>query len=227
MKVTDLFENRTDETKLVLSAISCEVSRPTSVVLNEEHVLALYRGKELLHRFVCSPSSLGELCAGWLFSEGYAAESVEVLRDGHIATVQGAPAFPNQPEKLVLSCAASASIGEMLVLFNEASDKYSRSHGIHECVIKGNGWHILRTDIGRHNAIDKAVGAAALAGYDLSGTVMFSSGRINVQTVQKAVRCKIGCLMSKAVITRDALMLAQELGLKVLFSVKENGYISV
>ena len=57
-----------------------------------------------------------------------------------------------------------------------------------ECVLKGNGWHILRTDIGRHNAIDKAVGAAVLAGYDLRGASLFSSGRINVQTVQKAAR---------------------------------------
>lgn len=227
MNVTDLFENRPDEAKLVLSAVSGEASHPTSVVLNEEHVLALYRGKKLLHRFVCSPSFLGELCAGWLISEGYAAESVEVSLDGHTATVQNAPAFPNQPEKLCLPCTVRASTAQMLALFNQASDKYSRSHGIHECVIKGNGWQILRTDIGRHNAIDKAVGAAALAGYDLSGAVMFSSGRINVQTVQKAVRCKIGCLMSKAVITHDALMLARELGLKVLFSVKEDGYISV
>lgn len=114
----------------------------------------------------------------------------------------------------------------MLNLFNEASDKYSRSHGIHECVIKGDGWHILRTDIGRHNAIDKAVGAAILAGYDLRGAVMFTSGRINVQTVKKAMRCEIGCLMSKAVITRDALMLAEELGLNVLFSVKDSGYMT-
>lgn len=226
MKVTDLFKNRPDESALVLSAVSGGASRPTSVVLNEEHALDLYCGNALLHSFVCSPSALGELCAGWLLTEGYPADSVEVSCDGHTAAVKGAPAFPAEPEELCLPRAVSASTDEMLELFNQASDKYSRSHGIHECVIKGDGWHILRTDIGRHNAIDKAVGAAVLAGYDLRGAVMFSSGRINVQTVKKAVRCKIGCLMSKAVITRDALMLAEELGLKVFFSVKESGYMT-
>lgn len=227
MKVTNLFENRPDEWELVLSSVSGGESHPTSVVLNEEHGLQLYRGTELLHRFVCSPSALGELCAGWLFTEGYSADSVEVSQDGHTATVQGTSAFPAQPEKLCLPWAVSASTDEMLALFNEASDKFFRSRGIHECVIKGNDWHILQTDIGRHNAIDKAVGAAVLAGYDLTGAVMFSSGRINVQTIQKAVRCKIGCLMSNAVITRGALMLARDLGLKVLFTVKENGYICI
>lgn len=227
MKVTDHFKNRPDETGLVLSAISGEASRLTSVVLNEEHMLALYCGQALLHRFVCSPSFLGELCAGWLFSQGYAAEAVEVSRDGHTATVQGELAFSGQPEKLCLPYEVSVPVDQMLALFNGASDKYSRSHGVHECVIKGDGWHILRTDIGRHNAIDKAVGAAVLEGKNLCGAIMFTSGRINTQTVEKAVRCKIGCLMSKAVITHAALVLARALGLKVLFSVKENSYISV
>lgn len=226
MKVIDRFESRPDESALVLSGISDGASRPTPVVLNEEHALDLYCGSTLLHSFVCSPSALGELCAGWLVSEGYCADSVEVSCDGRTATASGTPAFPTEPEKLCARQEATASTGEMLKLFHEASDKYSRSHGIHECVIKGDGWHILRTDIGRHNAIDKAVGAAILAGYDLRGAVMFTSGRINVQTVKKAVRCKIGCLMSKAVITRDALMLAEELGLNVLFSVKDSGYMT-
>ena len=227
MKVTDYFENKPEECTLVLSSVSRDVSRHASVVLNSEHALGLYWDDVLLHRFVCSPSGLGELCVGWLFTEGYAADSVEVSADGRTAAVQGVAASLTEPEKLCRSGMAEGCTKEMIALFHQASDKYSRSHGIHECVIKGNGWHILRTDIGRHNAIDKAVGAAVLAGYDLSGAVMFSSGRINVQTVQKAARCSIGCLMSKAVITHDALLLARELGLKVLFSVKEDGYLCV
>ena len=227
MKVTDYFENKPEEHTLVLSAVSQGVSRTASVVLNSEHALGLYWDDVLLHRFVCSPSGLGELCAGWLITEGYAADAVEVSSDGRTAVILGAAASPAGPKKLCRSDTADVCPKEMLALFHQASDKYARSHGIHECVIKGNGWHILRTDIGRHNAIDKAVGAAVLAGYDLSGAVMFSSGRINVQTVQKAARCGIGCLMSKAVITHEALLLARELGLKVLFSVKEDGYLCV
>ena len=227
MKVTDLFENRPDEWELTLSRVSGGESQPASVVLNQEHALALYSAKQLLHRFVCSPTCLGELCAGWLFTEGYTAASVEVSCDGHRADAQGVCAVAAEPEKCTPSQAPKVCAAQMLALFNEASDKYCRSHGVHECVIKGKGFHILRTDIGRHNAIDKAVGAAILAGYDLRGAVMFSSGRINEQTVRKAARCNIGCLMSKAVITHEALMLARSLGLNVLFSVKEDGYICI
>lgn len=226
MKVTDLFENKPDEANLVLCAFSDGESHLSSVVLNEEHTLNLYRNNMLLHSFVCSPSALGELCAGWLFSEGYCPDSVEVSRDGFTANAHGGSSLPHAPQKYVPLCTVNASIKEMLDLFGKASDKYTRSHGIHECVIKGDGWHILRTDIGRHNAIDKAVGAAVLAGHNLNGSVMFTSGRVNVQTVKKAARCKIGCLMTKAVITHDALTLAEDLGLKILFSVKDSGYIA-
>ena len=223
MKVTDFFENRDGEIVLTLSG----AKSPISVVLNEEHTLKLYRENTILNTFVCSPSELSALCVGWLHTEGYIADALEIPPGGHIATVYGATEAPVSAEKLCQDYNMSVSTGEMLKLFAAASDKHARSHGIHECVIKGDGWWVSGTDIGRHNAIDKAVGTAILAGYDISGATMFSSGRINTQTVKKAVRCKVGCLMSKAVITHDALKLARELGLKVLFSVKEDSYISI
>jgi len=227
MHVLDLFDSRPVEATVSLSGVSGGVSQPVQVILNEEHTLCLYRDEVLLHRFVCSPASLGELCAGWLVSEGYEAASVEVSRDGLTARAEGISAAAAQPEIHCPSKTVRVCPEEMLALFEEASAPYTRSHGVHECVLKGDAWQILRTDIGRHNAIDKALGAAVLHGYDLRGAILFSSGRINVQTVRKAARCNLGCLMSKAVITHDALALARKLGLPVLFRVTKQGYLSV
>ncbi len=226
MKITDRFAAMPDEINVEVTRNADGREEVCGMVLNAEHDLKLFRGEELLHSFVCSPSQLGELCAGWLYTEGYSAEAVFVSEDGHTAEAEAAAGAPAEAVRLESSETVSASTEEMLALFNRASDKYSRSHGIHECVLKGEGWDILRTDIGRHNAIDKAVGAALMQGYDLKGAVMFSSGRINEQTVRKAVRCGIGCLMSKAVITKQALELAEKLGLKVLFSVKKDSYMT-
>lgn len=223
MTVTDLFQNSPDEITLTLPGASGE----KSLVLNREHSLTLYRETDVLHRFACSPADLGALCAGWLYTEGYEATAVEISADGLAASVQLRSAAPGKPERLCPSGDICATPEQMLALFQAFADKHSRSHGIHECVIKGTGWQTVGTDIGRHNAIDKAVGAVILAGHTPNGAVMFSSGRINLQTVQKAARCKLGCLMSKATITHDALLLARELGLNVLFSVSENGYFSI
>jgi len=225
MDVTDFFENQPDEAAVAVCALAGEAQAQTSVILNREHGLSLYADGALLHRFVCSPCSLGELCAGWLCTEGYAAQGLEISRDGRAAAVQGCSAAPHAPQKQAYS--EHASPEEMLALFRQASEKYHRSHGIHACVLKGTGWTVCRTDIGRHNAIDKAVGAAILAGYDLQGATLFTSGRINAQTVEKVARCGVGCLMSKAVITAEALELARELGIRVLFSVKEAGCCTI
>lgn len=220
MTVTDHSENQPIETTRILSGRD---GPEISVVLNTEHALQLYREGRLLHSFVCSPSALAELCAGWLLTQGYRAEALEISADGCTAAVSGLTSV----QKAAAPQNEAATPEEMLRLFREASDGYSRSHGVHECVLKGAGWHILATDIGRHNAIDKAIGAALLAGYDLQCATVFTSGRIGTQTVEKAVRCGIGCLMSKAVATEQAICLAEEAGLKLLFSVKEEGYITL
>ena len=227
MTVTDLFESRPDENTATVLAVADGKSQPAHVVLNEEHSLSLFLGNSLLHRFTCSPHQLGALCAGWLFTQGYDVDAVEVSRDGATATARGActGAAPVQPVDKIGSLPATPE--EMLALFLEASDPYRRSHGMHSCILKGAHWQIIGRDIGRHNAIDKAIGAAILAGYPLQGAVLFTSGRINVQTVEKAARCGIGCLMSKATVTAQALTLAKALDLRVFFRVKEGGYITV
>lgn len=228
MIITDFFKEIPDEITLTVSSVSGGTDSTECAVLNREHSLTLSWEQTRLHRFTCSPADLGALCTGWLFTEGYkGASAIEISADGLTATVHGTSPFPVQPTPVCPSRDICPSPQEMLALFRASSDKHARSHGIHVCVIKADGWQTVGTDIGRHNAIDKAVGAAILAGHTLCGAVMFSSGRINTQTVQKAVRCKLGCLMSKATITHDALLLARDLGLKVLFSVSENGYFSI
>ena len=227
MTVTDLFESRPDENTATVLAVADGKSQPAHVVLNEEHSLSLFLENSLLHRFTCSPHQLGALCAGWLFTQGYDVDAVEVSQDGATATARGActGAAPVQP--IVKTDPLPATAEEMLSLFTQASDKYDRTHGVHTCILKADSWQVIRTDIGRHNAIDKAVGAALLEGSDLTGAVMFTSGRINVQTVEKAARCGVSCLMSKAVVTAQALTLAKELGLRLFFCVKDSGYITV
>ena len=220
MTVTDHFENQPIETEQILSDSD---GQAVSVVLNTEHTLQLYLEDSLLHTFVCSGSALAELCTGWLLTQGYRAETLEISADGRTAVARD---MSSQPQTAAVR-RAPATTEEMLRLFWEASDQYRRSHGVHACVLKGTGWHILATDIGRHNAMDKAIGAAVLAGYDLQGTTVFTSGRINEQTVQEAVRCGIGCVMSKAVATQQALALAGKAGLALLFSVREDGYITL
>ena len=74
----------------------------------------------------------------------------------------------------------------------------------------------LAEDIGRHNALDKAVGSVMLAGVPLHECVLYTSGRVPVDMVRKAIRAGVPALVSKTMPTVQSLELAQEYGLQLL-----------
>ena len=71
-------------------------------------------------------------------------------------------------------------------------------------------------DIGRHNALDKAVGSVMLADVPLHECVLYTSGRVPVDMVRKAIRAGVPALVSKTMPTVQSLELAQEYGLQLL-----------
>lgn len=80
------------------------------------------------------------------------------------------------------------------------TEEQDRTHGTHvACLVAADGTLKHQAmDIGRHNAVDKVVGMATLAGDDLSRMFLLSSGRQPAGMVMKAVRAKIPMIVSKA-----------------------------
>ncbi len=74
------------------------------------------------------------------------------------------------------------------------------THGAHMAGLIDAEGRLLYSalDIGRHNAIDKVVGAATLAGADISKLFLLSSGRQPAGMVLKAARAGIPLVVSKA-----------------------------
>jgi FdhD protein len=80
------------------------------------------------------------------------------------------------------------------------SDVHERTRGAHmACLVDASGnMKYVALDVGRHNAIDKVVGAATLAGADITKLFLLSSGRQPAGMVMKAVRAGVPLVVSKA-----------------------------
>jgi FdhD protein len=74
----------------------------------------------------------------------------------------------------------------------------------------------LAEDIGRHNAMDKAIGYCLLRGIPLHDKVMLTSGRASYEMATKAVRVGIPIVASVSAPTSLAVQLAEDRGLTLI-----------
>ena len=111
-------------------------------------------------------------------------------------------------------------------LIREGTELFNATHGVHSCYLIRKGEILLfREDLGRHNALDKVLGAALMQGIDLTECALFSSGRLPTDMIAKAIRAGIPMLASKAAPTAQGIALAQSYALTLITSVRENQMI--
>jgi FdhD protein len=213
-------------------ATAAPMERPTTIYLNDSEWLTVQT----------TPVDLHDWAVGYLYGEGVIDRPADIARlvvdedrglvwvdlaDGR-RTAGAATAPGGRPDKPGVTPAHLAPVARgpqvpvesLLPWMQEmlaAAHLYQATGGMHvACAIRlDTGERLLREDIGRHNAVDKVLGAALQAGWPGAQTAVLTSGRISFEMCTRLARFGAGLGVSRTAATDQACQLAAELGIEL------------
>ena len=214
-------------------------------VVVEHRVQVVLNSRPLLW-INCLPEALEYLAAGFLVSEGLldgaeAIDAITVAPDRARVEVRGRV----DPDRLVLfrehlsitsGCGGGASAAEEALPQCEsnvrfqpddltdriremaaASTLFRDTGGVHvAAVTDGSDLSSFAEDIGRHNAVDKAVGLCLMHGVSLAERAILTTGRASADILAKAARAGLPVVVSRGAVTSRAIELARAANVTVV-----------
>ncbi len=111
-----------------------------------------------------------------------------------------------------------------VIKLNNISENFKVTGGVHAAALYSFDGKLLflAEDVGRHNAVDKAIGAGSLAKIDFSKVFLVLSGRLTGDLVLKAARMKIPVVASLAAAISSGLDVAKVTGVTLVGFVRDN-----
>ena len=113
---------------------------------------------------------------------------------------------------------SAADLHEALVQLESLQPVNARTGSIHAAawVVPGKGIQFVREDVGRHNALDKVIGALVRTGTDVGAGYAVITSRASFEMVQKAAAAGIAFLVAVSAPTGLAIRMAEQTGLTLV-----------
>lgn len=111
----------------------------------------------------------------------------------------------------------------LMQLMEKSSVIFQDTGGVHNAALcNQNELIIARTDIGRHNALDKIYGHCLKDSISLSDKLIVFSGRISSEVLLKVAKIGCGIVLSKSAPTELAVRLAEDLNITIVGFMRKN-----
>jgi len=217
------------------------LSEVEDTVAEEKRLRISINGKEVLSLY-CTPLMVRELAVGLIMTEGIAEGlctermtmlyedeiKVDVPAEGRVRAEGGSITsgcvggitFKKdlaETAKGEKTSVRRSALRELFRKFQRRSALYELTGCVHSAALSdGRDIVCFAEDIGRHNAVDKAIGCAVLEGVDPRGMIMLASGRLSSEIVSKCARWAVPVVASRTAPTALALRIAEKAGVTVV-----------
>ena len=182
------------------------VDAKDEVALEHHFTIPLHNGGSV--NAVCSPTYVDEFILGRRF-----------LLDDLMRKE-----YPPQPAGQITAVEIDTVLRLTSELFDTPGDLFQSTGCAHSCALVTDGQvRCYREDIGRHNALDKVIGFALKNGVPIANSIVFTSGRISWDYLEKVIKAGFRIVVSRAAVTASAVELARTKNITMLGFIRRNG----
>lgn len=131
--------------------------------------------------------------------------------------------YPLQPEGKLSQVDITLLFSILESMFENPGDLFQSTGCAHSCALVNNGEiQCSMEDIGRHNALDKVIGYALKHGIPIQNSIVFTSGRISEDYLQKVIKAGFRIVVSRSAVTAGAVALARRENITMLGFMRKN-----